>query len=165
MGLSSRSRSERAELNTRLDPAALGLELDATVVDDDSGAKSSDLDALMRFESVDSMDPVLEIWIGGTPSVVTVRLVGILDRTTRGRLLSVMGELVTERVECFVVDGGQAAISDASGAEALALLRRLIRETGRTLLWEGVDFDQPRRAVIEVGCDASSAPRSCRRDW
>jgi anti-anti-sigma regulatory factor len=97
----------------------------------------------MGFESADSMDPVLEIWVDGDRPVVTIRLVGILDRTTRDRLLSVMDELVTEGIESFVMDMGEAEIFGASGAAALALLQRLVREAGRTLLWEGVDFDKP----------------------
>ena len=143
MGRSSRSRHERAELSTRL-PAALALAgSDATDVDCDPGANPFDLAPFMGFESADSMDPVLEIWVDGDRPVVTIRLVGILDRTTRDRLLSVMDELVTEGIESFVMDMGEAEIFDASGAAALARLQRLVREAGRTLLWEGVDFDQP----------------------
>ena len=100
------------------------------------------------------MDPVLEIWVDGDRPVVTIRLVGILDRTTRDRLLSVMDELVTEGIESFVMDMGEAEILDASGAAALALLQRLVREAGRTLLWRS----RPRSA--NLGGAAVTAIRS-----
>ena len=78
----------------------------------------------MRFVSDDYLDPSLEIWVDYSRSPVVIRLAGVLDRTTRSALLSVMDDLIFEGIDSFVIDAGAVDIGDASGAEVLALCHR-----------------------------------------
>jgi len=97
----------------------------------------------VRFVSDDKMDPTLEVWIDYSRSPVAVRLDGVLDGTTRSAFLSVMSDLMLEGVHTVVIDAGALEIVDALGAEALALCRARLREAGRVLIWDGVDFSSP----------------------
>ena len=97
----------------------------------------------VRFVSDDKMDPILEVWIDYSRSPVAVRLDGVLDGTTRSAFLSVMSDLMLEGVHTVVIDAGALEIVDALGAEALALCRARLREAGRVLIWDGVDFSSP----------------------
>ena len=98
----------------------------------------------MRFLNEDGMDPALEIWVDEDRTHAIVRLLGALDRTTRVALLSFVDDLITEGVQLFVVDAGQAEITDASGATALAQCQRRVRDAGGALRWDGVDFTAQR---------------------
>ncbi len=97
----------------------------------------------VRFVSDDKMDPTLEVWIDYSRSPVAVRLDGVLDGTTRSAFLSVMSDLMLEGVHTLVIDAGAVEIVDALGAEALALCHARLREAGRVLIWDGVDFSSP----------------------
>jgi hypothetical protein len=87
----------------------------------------------MRFVSDDYM-AVLEIWIDYDRSPVAIRLAGVLDRTTRSALLSVIDDLIFEGVNTFVIDAGAVEIGDASGADALTLCRRRARRRSGPLM-------------------------------
>jgi hypothetical protein len=93
----------------------------------------------MDLASSDRMDPVLEISIDDSRSPVIVELVGALDQSTRVWLMSRMEALLSEGIRDFVMDLRRAVV-DAPGALALVLCQRRVRETGGTLLWEGVRF-------------------------
>jgi hypothetical protein len=112
----------------------------------------------MDIATNDSMDPVLEVSIDdrGSPAVI-VQLVGALDHTTRACLSSRMEKLLIEGDRDFVMDLERAFV-DASGALALVLIERRVRESGGTLLWReldslrfGVTWKENRRWVID-GC-------------
>jgi hypothetical protein len=103
----------------------------------------------------DKMDPVLEIWVEDDRSPVLVRLVGTLDQTTSASLLSVMNDLFTEGCRQLLVDLAGADIA-ASGGTTLAVCQRRARESGGSLLWDGVHFGPPVAAVangeVMVAC-------------
>jgi hypothetical protein len=101
------------------------------------------IEKFMRFVSDDKMDPILEVWIDYSRSPVAVRLDGVLDGSTRSAFLSVMSDLMLEGVHTVVIDAGAVEIVDALGAEALALCHARLREAGRVLNWDGVDFSSP----------------------
>jgi hypothetical protein len=96
------------------------------------------------------MRPGLEIWIDKRMSPAIIRLTGVLDQTTEGRLLRFMDELLIEGVRDLVMDAGRVEIGDAAGASALTRIQRRTREVGGSLKWEGVDFNQPRHHVATV---------------
>ncbi len=95
----------------------------------------------MRFVSDDYLDPSLEIWVDDSRSPVVIRVAGVLDRTTRSALLSVMDDLIFEGIDTFVIDAGAVDIGDASGAEVLALCHRRAPDASRTLISDGLDCD------------------------
>ncbi len=80
------------------------------------------------------MDPLLEIWVDYDKSPVAIRLAGVLDRTTKSALLSVIDDLIFEGINTFVIDAGAVEIGDASGAEALARCRRRARRRSGPLM-------------------------------
>jgi len=100
---------------------------------------------LMRFASADEMVPALEIWIDDGRSPVTVRLVGVLDRTTRTSLLTVTDELIVKGVRHFAIDAREVEIVDALGMAAPGMCQQRARAAGGTLRWDGVAV----RSVIE----------------
>ena len=95
----------------------------------------------LRFVSDDYMDPLLEIWVDDSRSPVSIRLTGVLDRTTRSAFLSVLDDVILEGIDTLVIDSGALEIGDALGAEALALCQRRARDASQTLIWDGLDLD------------------------
>jgi STAS domain len=95
-----------------------------------------------------SVRPALEIWIDDLTSPATIRLEGVLDRTTEGPFLRFIDELLLEGVRHLMIDAGAVEVGDVSGASALTKLRGRIGELGGSLTWEGLDFHQPRHRVL-----------------
>jgi anti-anti-sigma regulatory factor len=91
----------------------------------------------MDIATNDSMDPVLEVSIDDRGTPVIVQLVRALDHTTRAWLSSRMEKPLIDGVRDFVMDLERAFV-DASGAMAMVLIQRRVRESGGTLLREGV---------------------------
>jgi anti-anti-sigma regulatory factor len=100
---------------------------------------SSEFDGCMR--------PTLEIWIDEFTSPVTIRLAGVLDRTTEIPFLRFIDELLVGGVRHLMIDAGAVEVGDVSGASALAKLQRRTSAQGGSLTWEGVDFNQPRHQM------------------
>jgi len=92
----------------------------------------------MGFVSTDDVDPTLEMSVDESRPRVTIRLFGVLDRTTRRAFVSVVDNLISGGFSSFSMDMRQAEIPDASGATALPFCHRLIREAGGTIVWGGV---------------------------
>ena len=117
----------------------------------------------MRIVNDDKMNPSLEIWIDYSPSSVAVRLVGVLDRTTRSALLSVMDDLMHEGMSTIEINAGEVEVTDELGAEALRLCCRRANEADLILIWDGFDVDAPSmhspRSRL-IGCRRSSTPVS-----
>ncbi|HUZ10813.1 MAG TPA: hypothetical protein VMU76_11675 [Acidimicrobiales bacterium] len=107
----------------------------------------------MIFATDDKMEPALEMSIEDDHSPVLVRLVGTLDDTTSASLLSLMNDLFNEGVRQVVLDVDEVQIT-APGATALTLCQRLARESGASLLWDGVPF--VRRGAVAPEEDMAS---------
>jgi STAS domain/NAD dependent epimerase/dehydratase family len=107
-----------------------------------------------------SVHPALEIWIDEFTSPATIRLEGVLDRTTEGPFLRFIDELLLEGVRHLMIDAGAVEVGDVSGANALAKLRGRIGELGGSLTWEGLDFNQPRHRVLLPPSRAATRART-----
>jgi hypothetical protein len=117
----------------------------------------------MRLVNDDKMDPSLEIWIDYSPSSVAVRLVGVLDGTTRSAFLSVMDDLMNEGMHTIEINAGAVEITDELGAAALRLYCRRTIEADQMLIWDGFDIGSTSRRsarIRSVGCRRSSTPAS-----
>jgi anti-anti-sigma regulatory factor len=86
------------------------------------------------------MEPELEISVDEGSSPVIIRMAGMLDSSTRRSLLSLLDQLLAEDMHSFILDAGDLAIGDASGADALAQFQWRTLESGGSLFWKGVDF-------------------------
>lgn len=103
----------------------------------------------MTILSDDRMSPALEISIAYTPSQVTVELVGVLDGSTRGTFLTLMGDLILEGFQHLTVNIEQATV-DTAGVSALTLCQQRVCELGGTLFWDGaVSFGPPQQDVSD----------------
>ena len=100
----------------------------------------------MGSPSDDRMDPILEITVeeGSWPTLI--RLVGTLDRSTSGPLLTVINDLFREGCRQLVIDLAHADIA-ASGGSTLTSCQRRVRESGGSLRWDGLHFGPPPTAV------------------
>jgi hypothetical protein len=96
----------------------------------------------------DGMKPVLEIWLDDRSAPAIIRMAGVLDQRTTGSLLTIVDDLFEQGARHFLVDAGDLAIGDASGADELTRFQRRTRQAGGSVTWEGVDFGQPRRCGL-----------------
>jgi len=80
-----------------------------------------------------SARPVLEIWIDELTSPATIRLEGVLDRTTEGPFLRFIDQLLLDGVRHLMIDAGAVEVGDVTGGSALTRLRRRICELGGSL--------------------------------
>lgn len=87
----------------------------------------------MDLATDDRMDPVLEVSIDDSSSPVIIELVGALDHGTKAGLSSRIDQPLSERFREFTMDL-DGAIVDASGAWALVVGQRPVRESGGTML-------------------------------
>jgi hypothetical protein len=112
------------------------------------------------WEYDDGIKPVLEIWLDDRSAPAIIRMAGVLDQRTTGSLLTLVDDLFAQGTRHFLVDAGDLAIGDASGANELTRFQRRTRQAGGSVTWEGVDFGHPRRCrfgeVINVRLSARS---------
>jgi hypothetical protein len=104
--------------------------------------------------------PVLEIWLDDRSAPAIIRMAGVLDQRTTGSLLTLVDGLFAQGARHFLVDAGNLAIGDASGANELTQFQRRTRQAGGSVAWEGVDFSQPRRCRLEEAINVRLSGRS-----
>jgi hypothetical protein len=112
---------------------------------------------LVRFAGSDDMGQVLEVWIDDARLPVTVRVLGVLSQSTGPMLLAIVDDLLLEGFATFMMDSAGLEIADASGAAALVVLQRRLREASATLLWRGAQFALRARTAIGHGSDDQTA--------
>ena len=77
-------------------------------------------------------EAALEIWVNTDTSPVTIRLKGVLDRSTALNVGSIIEELLDDGHRDFLVQIGQLEISDI---DVLMDIERIMTTTGGSLCW------------------------------
>lgn len=105
---------------------------------------------------ITEVDPVLELTL--EPS--SLECAGTLDFSTRRHVLEALEVLLERRPPEIGIDVSHLQIVDADGANALAVMQRMVSDAGARLRWQGLDED----VLAVLTRDSATTGAESRRD-
>lgn len=81
------------------------------------------------------IDPVLELTFGSC----FLECTGTLNFSTRRHMLEAVEVVLDGRPSCIDIDVSGLHVSDTDGANALAVMQRMVCQAGVSLRWQGLD--------------------------